>query len=260
MRLAWSVAFAMALVLLYLLAVRTVPGQTRDAESMSMFAWMGTGARSALGAVRYVLPTVTILLTVAVAGWALMLRRWREVGYCALLTLLVLGVTGPLRDLVFSRPYLGEFGYTQNSYPSRHVVLVFAFALVAVRLCPAGTARRLAAWAAVALTLLVAVASVASYAHRLSDVVGAVLLVGVVAPWLARAGEGGVRAHRLRLGAAVLWAAVIPVAWLSALLISGPGLTALLCLGVLAPAVVATDVVAHGPRPRRGRGQTKPPC
>jgi membrane-associated phospholipid phosphatase len=150
---------------------------------------------------------ITILAVVAVAGAALVWRRWREpmlvavavtgeVAIFLAVTLLVDRERPPVRQLDEAPP--------TSSFPSGHtaatIVLFGALAVLASERARSALVRRLFLTLAVALPLLVAASRMYRGMHYLSDVLGGVLL-GVA--WLLAAVRGvrlGVLHHRLRHG------------------------------------------------------------
>lgn len=91
-----------------------------------------------------------------------------------------------LRDGVLGRPYLGDHGYLENTFPAGHVTVTASLALGIVWLWVGK--RALVSALATLLVLASAAASVIGHAHRPSDVIGSLLLVagmGCVAVALA---------------------------------------------------------------------------
>lgn len=180
--LVWSLAFAVAFLALYVLAVVTPWGQAVDERSFGQPYW----AHGIFNVLRLACPVLAGVAAAFVVVAALVRRHWLDVAACLLGAAIVIVVTGPLRDDVLVRPWFGVASSVGNSFPSRHVVVTCALALIVVRLWGWARGRNTVLVFAVALTSLDALASVASFAHRASDTMGAVLLVGIVVPLYAR--------------------------------------------------------------------------
>ena len=160
--------------LLYLGAVRTAAGQEQDivlfADAQSANAVLEAPA----SLLRSTLPLVLAAVCTVLAVVAVTERRWRSLLASAVLVGAAALAARWLRT-VLERPYLGDHGYLENTFPSGHVAITTALAVAATMLWP-GPSRR---GPAVVATVVVAVAcavSVVGHAHRPSDVVGAVLL------------------------------------------------------------------------------------
>ena len=176
-----SVGCGILFVGVYLLAVQTATGQKLDDRAfqllfslaprgtVAVLAWFGRGV------VLVALAVLVVLLTVAaVRRWA-----WRAVVAAILITGLTAVTTTFLRDDVLTRPRLRDEAFPQNSLPSTHVSMACALVVAAVVLWP----RRRPWWlvnTAVVVVLLAALGNVLGQAHRMSDVVASVLLVGAV--------------------------------------------------------------------------------
>lgn len=182
----WSLGFAVAFALLYLAAVVMPLGQQIDARSLGHSIWGMPGTKPLSSTLRAAIPALLALLAGAAVIAGLVQRRWLDTLLSVVVAAVLIGASGPVRDAVFVRPFHGDYGYLVNSYPSRHVVAGLALCVVILRLWPW---RRTAAAARVVLIVAItvlAVVSVTTLAHRASDVVGGVLLVGVLAPVVAR--------------------------------------------------------------------------
>lgn len=149
---------------------------------------------------------------------ALTRRRWGLVLRCALLVSAAVLATTVLRR-VLTRPDLGDPTYPFNTWPSGHAAASAALIVSAFALAPPGwhgvRARR---FTTVALVLVTG-SSIATLAHRPSDVIAAVLWVAVLGSALLPDGPVGWRALQpdLRLAAicaaAALLASTLP--WLA---------------------------------------------
>ncbi|MBD8078928.1 phosphatase PAP2 family protein [Cellulosimicrobium arenosum] len=170
--------FALGFVVLYLVAVRTYVGQEVDVAGFASFQGFPYGVQLVAALVRAVLPAVLVLLCVVLGVVALVRRRWLAVTLATGLVLVAVPLSGWLRDVALTRPFLGDLGYTHNTLPSGHVTAAAALSVAAVLLWPWAT--RPAALTAGALITMACVASVIGHAHRPSDVVASVLLVGAL--------------------------------------------------------------------------------
>jgi len=238
-------------VALYVVAVRTTWGQSVDANSLGLWN------EPFFAPVRELVPILAGIAAVVVTVVALARSRWRDTAFAAGAAGAAMLVSEPLRDVVFTRPYLGDFAYLANSYPSRHVVVTLALAALVTRLWPSPRGRRAAEWTSVAATVLVAVASVATSAHRASDVVGGVLLVGIFAPVYARGRVPRVRDAALR-HPLVFWAVCVVLAASAVFAVqqdsdlSSVGLMLLIIVGTGASTVVTLRVADGVPAAEAG--------
>jgi membrane-associated phospholipid phosphatase len=167
-------------VVLYVGAVRTPGGQAAD---VALFA-RAQSANAVLGrpasALRVGLPAVLSAAYLGVALGALRRGRRRALLASVVLVGAALPLARGLRESWLGRPYLGEHGYLENTFPSGHVALAAALGAAVAVLWP-WAGRGLAAAGAALAVALVAAASVVGHAHRPSDVAGSVLLVAALA-------------------------------------------------------------------------------
>ena len=186
-----GVVLALGVAALYLLAVRTDAGQRLDDDALAATAslWDATVPLTRLA--RAALPLLLAAVVLVPLARAVGARAWRRLAAAAL----VVGVSALgsqlLKHVLLDRPDLGHQSIPENSYPSGHVAAVTALCVAIVLLWPRGASRAVVAgWSLVAL---VAVAvNVVSFAHRPSDVLGSLLLVGAVTAatwWALRLGE-----------------------------------------------------------------------
>lgn len=186
-RAAWSLATwpvmglacGAGLMVLYLWAVRTEAGQRWDIELFARLQSVDDGMQQAASTLRWLLPAVLAVPCAMLAAVRLRARSITAVVAAVLIGVLSVGLARVLRLDVLERPELGDYGYAYNTYPSGHVAATAALA-VAVLILTARRWRLLAAVGVVPLVALACVASVIGHAHRPSDVLGAVLLVGSV--------------------------------------------------------------------------------
>lgn len=165
---------------------------------------------------------VTLATTAFAMGCVALLRgRWRIVLVSLICTFIVVLLSEVLKSAL-DRPDLGVQSYVQNTWPSGHAGAACALALACQRLCPPKWSVRRQEWLAwllAGIVTLASYASVASYAHRPSDTIGAVLLAGAVFALPRTAGGGTSR----RLHAAYLLGP-LAAATVLVLLANGPGL------------------------------------
>lgn len=258
----WGLCFAVAFVVLYVLAVLTPDGQQIDARSLGQFLWGGVIVESVFPALRVVIPAVLALTAVVIGGIALVRRQWVDVAVTAGCALLLIVASGPVRDDILVRPYLGDFAYLANSFPSRHIVVGLSLGMVSVRLWPWRSRDRIARSVIIALVALLAEVSVVTFAHRVSDVIGAALFVGVLAPVVARG-----RVPRLRrvIGekAVALWlliAAAVVSGSLAAIDVGGAvAFTVLTIAGVAAACIVVLRIAVDPSRSSLMASWNRPP-
>lgn len=180
------VTLAAAFVLLYWLAVRTLPGQMYDAGFFGRVVGLRTVSGRVPELVRATLPTLLLGATTVPTVLAVTGRGWRRLLAAVLVVIVASAAAQLLKHRVLTRPDLGDHGYVENSYPSGHVAVVAALCVAVVLLWPGGPNRYVVAGGTL-VAVLGAAANVASFAHRPSDVVGSLLLVAVVsvAVWWA---------------------------------------------------------------------------
>ena len=172
-----------AFVALYFIAVRSAAGQRLDVTGFAVAASIGGRWPWAYAILRDGLPWLLAAATLLLAVRAVFKRRWRDLIGAVLAVASAPLLTHILR-LVLPRPFLGANGYAYNTFPSGHAAaigsLLFAIYVISPRRF---RGPRLGIGCAV-ITAAAGSASVMSYAHRPSDVVGALLVVamaGVVA-------------------------------------------------------------------------------
>lgn len=165
-----------ALAAVYGLFVLTPLGQRLDA--------LGFGAvvsEAPNGLAKTIRRDYIVALAVLVAGLgvaALVERRWRNVAAAVLVVVGSSGCSVLLREHLF-RPDLGDHVYLHNTFPSGHTTAVAGLCVAWLLLWP-GRVGPGHAVVAGALSVVAAAASVASYDHRPSDVVGSLLLVAAI--------------------------------------------------------------------------------
>jgi PAP2 superfamily len=176
-----SLGCAILFIGIYLVAVRTAAGQKLDDRAFQLlFSLAPPGTVSVLtwfarGVVIVVLGVLVVLLAVVAVGRG----AWRTAVVSALIAGVTAVTTTFLRDDVLTRPRLRDETFPQNSLPSTHVSVACALVVAAVVLWP----PRRPWWlvnAGCVVVLLAALGNVLGQAHRVSDVVASVLLVGAV--------------------------------------------------------------------------------
>ncbi|MHA7133379.1 phosphatase PAP2 family protein [Oerskovia turbata] len=173
-----GVVCALVFAGVYVVAVRTLPGQ--EADNGAFVSWQQLNPF--LGAFAQVLrPALPVALGVvcAVLGvLALRSRRWLAVGRSAAVVVVTVVLARWLRDGLLDRPNLADLAYPHNTLPSGHVAVTAALCVAVVLLWPRRSVW-LVVWAVV-VSLAACVASLLQHAHRPSDVVASLLLVGAV--------------------------------------------------------------------------------
>jgi len=171
--------FAAGFTVTYFIAVRTWQGQVVDSAAFRTLAPLHDAIGAAAAASRAFIPATEAVVVTAMIAIALFSRRWLDVGRA---TVIVAGsvVACEVLKALLPRPEMGSHGYQENTFPSGHV----AFALSAALAVSVVSVHRPWTRVVFALSLTCALglawASIVTYAHRPSDVIGAALLVGVV--------------------------------------------------------------------------------
>lgn len=178
-------AAVIALAAIYACFVLTAPGQRLDAELLVSIAsaTATSGLAPAMGVLRVGLPLLGGGIATALAVLAIRRGRWQMVVFAAA------GVAGATLMSVALRTWLprpdhGAFIYPYNTLPSGHVV-AFASSCVAIWVI---WPTAVPAWlypASGGAVLLSGLASVGTFAHRPSDVLGAPFVVAAVFSGLA---------------------------------------------------------------------------
>lgn len=176
--------------------IGTALGQRLDASTFGAVI----PVRSALGVwadrLRIALPGLAGLTGLSLFIAALVRRRTRDATAAGLVTIITFASSTVLKYGI-PRPYLGEFGYRENTFPSGHTAVTVAVLIGAVWMLPGLVSRPAFLVASVVIGAAAGVFQVASYAHRLSDVVGGALLAGAVAACFL--GKGRALRWRARL-------------------------------------------------------------
>ncbi|NOX28552.1 MAG: phosphatase PAP2 family protein [Actinobacteria bacterium] len=198
-----SVCSVVALILLYVIAVRTSFGQKFDDIAFEGRAVEGTEVTKGLNDLLHsVTRSTLLLLTAALVVFALARRRVRlalAVGSGVTMSVLT---TEILKNQVLSRPSLDDVaGIAQNSFPSGHATIAMALSLGMVMVAPHRW-RWTAMVAGLALSLTFGIGVLATGWHRPSDVIAAYLvcvaIFALVTAMLLRvSGLGDVRADQL---------------------------------------------------------------
>lgn len=171
---------AAAFVILYRWAIRSEGGQRADISLLVDLQVLNTALGPAATVLRPGLVVAGALACAALGVLAVLRGRWRTVGAAVTVVVLSVGGTWGLKNVVLDRPFLGDFGYTVNTFPSGHVSAALALVVAAALLTPAwrsSTTRRIFLLALAAAALAACFASLLEHVHRPSDVVGSVLLV-----------------------------------------------------------------------------------
>lgn len=154
---------------------------------------------------------VVLAVLVTILGWSALWRsQWSLVIRCAVLTGASVGVALVMRRTL-TRPEFGDLTYRDNTWPSGHVAAAAALIVSAVALAPSGWNRTMIRRIAFVVLVVVAGSSIATLAHRPSDVIGAVLLVAAFTAILLPTGALGWQALRRDVKPA-LWALAVAVA------------------------------------------------
>ncbi|MGN6205850.1 phosphatase PAP2 family protein [Humibacter sp.] len=248
------VGFPVAFVSIYLLLILTRAGQELDSGSFGALGVFGVPAGAAGEVVRWGATFLLVAAALAAGAFALIRRRWNDAVRAALVVLVCTLGCEALKA-VLHRPALGVSGYDDNTFPSGHMAVALSAATAVALTFPLGRWRRHVVVTSMALAVVAGWASIVSFAHRPSDVIGAGLLVGAVVsgvlfgrPPLAAERRPSPLLAACCAGAPVL--AVLIGRWLS---IYAPGagdpLEALGWLALCALPVVAVVLFAPAARP-----------
>jgi membrane-associated phospholipid phosphatase len=164
-----------AFVVLWAASHLTAAGQQADAGAFRTLAPLHDSGADVAGALRRGLPVACAAVAAVLGVVALVRRAWRDLAGALLVTVATVGVAVGLRELLV-RPDLGGYGYAHQTFPSGHVAVVGGLCVAIWILWPSPATRPVAGWAGLAVTGLSALASVVTYAHRPSDVVGSLLV------------------------------------------------------------------------------------
>lgn len=182
-------AATVMLATLWAAANLTARGQELDAGAFHHVSWAQEQWGGAAAVARQWLPVIAAAGVAALAAVQIARRAWRPLLDAAgiVISSAVLAVLG---RALLGRPDLGGYGYPYNTFPSVNVAVVAALCVAAWSLLPSPS-RWVGLVIGIPIVLTAAASSVVTYAHRPSDVVGSLLLVGVVtglSPATARAG------------------------------------------------------------------------
>lgn len=181
-----------AFVALWAASHLTVAGQRADAGAFRTLAPLHDAGRDLAGALRRGLPVACAAVVAVLGVVALVRRAWRDLLAAVVVVLGTVGIALGLRE-VLVRPDLGGYGYAYQTFPSGHVAVVGGLCIAIWLLWPWPTSRAVAGWAGLGVTAVAALASVVTYAHRPSDVVGSLLVaagVTVAVVWLLDVPQG----------------------------------------------------------------------
>lgn len=238
---ALGVAYLVALVVVYVLSVRTVRGRLVDDATLRgalhTRSTVSDGVSTVLDVVSVGSLAVATLVVVTIA-------LLRLAGRAAVVSIGLLAAanvsTWLLKNYVFPRPDLGLHEVaptTLNSLPSGHATAAFSAAAALVLVVPIAL-RRAAAVLGAGVGALVAVATMAAGWHRAGDALAAFCVVGfwsVVAAWVLRGSDQSVPEDRWRPPRRSVGIAVVGV---------GAGATISVLLAVLAHHSTGTIVTA----------------
>lgn len=243
-----------ATIAFYLLAVWTPSGQILDSGLMGLgFAPLPRPIEALELLRKGSLPVLAGLAIVAGAS-ALRRRRWGLLLRSAVLTGISVGASTLARRLL-PRPDLGDPIYPFNTWPSGHVAASAALIVSAFVLAPAGWQTPWTRRVAAVTLVVVAGASVATLAHRPSDVLSAMLWVATLTAMLFRSGPLGWRALRGDL----LTAIVFVVVAVTFLFTPGFGDLGVIANGAWLVAASLMTIGWRGEAPATGTGSARPP-
>jgi membrane-associated phospholipid phosphatase len=207
-----AVLFFAAAAAVYWYFVLTAAGQQLDASAFGAIGVLRDPLHSWAGRLRVVLLVVCGALAVALIVLALVRRRWRDSIVAVAICLITILVSLVLKQVVLTRPALGDFGYPYNTFPSDHAAITTASLIASYLVLPASLRRGVAIVALLVLGSLSGLIQVVSLAHRPSDVFAGALLAGGVAALFLRGWGGVSRAWRAAWWGLAVLAAVAAVA------------------------------------------------
>lgn len=165
-------AFCVPFALVYVLMIRVGLGQQIDSGSFGAVSMLNALFTGSANLFRVAAPMLLTVVGVVLGIWALVRRRFGDALRAVAIVVCSVGLSQVLKDLVLQRPRLGANGYDQNTFPSGHVALALSAAVAIAIVLPASRWRWLALLPVVLAVSMVSWASVVSYAHRPSDVIG----------------------------------------------------------------------------------------
>lgn len=173
--------YIVAFVALFLLAVWTPTGQFLDASSLSALPLLRSEGWMTLYSSRGLVAIGLLLFAGLAAGWAMLAGRIGD-GLRGAVLLIATAEVSRLLDSALVRPDLGDFAYPYNTFPSGHTAISLAAVVTIVWALPLS---RGVDWLLIASVLFVGAASLLSFAHRASDIVGAPMLTGALVSVIA---------------------------------------------------------------------------
>lgn len=173
---ALALACAAGLVVLYVVFVRTHPGQRVD-EAALAGRLASSHARAAANDLLTTISGGSVALVLALLAGQALVRRRVALAVVALAVILgAVATTEVLKHMLLTRPDLVRSSIPRNSFPSGHTTTAFAVGIAATLAAPARWRRAVAAGAFLYGTAI-GVATIAAGWHRPSDVAGALLVV-----------------------------------------------------------------------------------
>ncbi len=184
-----ALACAMGLALLYGVAVLPNAGQLADEEVLEWIQRLGVGPLHSWWPLlaRRVLPVVLLVLVTVLAVRRLWSGHVRRVVAAALVVGLSTGASMLLKATLIRPEHGRDYGYLGNTFPSTHVSATVALVVALWLLMAPGP--RWAGWVLAAVVWFVVLGNVVGHAHRPSDALGSVLLVGFVVGLLTTLGR-----------------------------------------------------------------------
>ncbi len=250
LRAAASAVLLVALATVYLVSVWTTRGQRVDQrvylEMYGADTWRDLLHR--LGFEQVTDPRLWLITAAAVTVLGLAARRRASI--VALLILPVVGVViaRALRTTILPRPELIDIARAAfNTFPSGHTAAAFGCVAAAIRSAPRVIAPVLAVAGAMWVTV-VGQGLMEVGAHRPSDVIGSLFMVGALLVLVPDSRRSGLRPMSAMVVAVI--AAVAPVVWAVY-----TGHLILAAIGAIAAAVVGLLTVGIGAAPRRAAGR-----
>src|SRR5690554_1225108 len=175
-------------VAVFVFFIGTEVGQRLDASSFGAVVWL----RAEIGVwaewLRDILTVVAGVILVALLLVALVRQRLRDATAAGAVAALSLIVSTLLKEFI-ERPFLGEYGYLVNTFPSSRAAVTVGALIGSYWLLRGALRRPLVLLPLLILGAATGLFQVVSYAHRPSDVLGGALLAGMLAALFI--GRGG---------------------------------------------------------------------
>jgi len=205
----FSLFFLAASIAVYLSLIRSETGQRFDASTFGAVVWVRDSIGPWSELLRDVITVVAGVILLVFLTVALVKQRLSDATSAAAVAALSLAVCTVLKNII-DRPFLGEYGYLVNTFPSSRAAVTVGALIGAYWLLPARFKHPALLLPLVVIGAGAGLFQVVSYAHRLSDSLGGALIAGLLAALFVGRGGGLSVAWRW-----VLWSLVVVLAVLA---------------------------------------------